>query len=107
MDAVQLSSTLAVTWVVVGIIISLLLPVAVSALRRAKPKGLERLGEKPSLGTQFAAAWQKYGGNRYLGIAAAATFVAIALVFLLGLEFQAARDATLAGFAWESFVSKL
>jgi hypothetical protein len=81
----------------------LLLPLAVRTLRAAKLEGID----KPTIGQRVTAAWNTYGGNRYLGIAIAATFVAIVLVFLLGLEFFTARDAALAGFAWESFINKL
>ncbi len=102
MDA-ALTPAVTTAWVLAGIIISLLLPLAVRTLRAAKLEGME----KPTLGQRFAAAWKNYGGNRYLGIALAATFVAIVLVFLLGLEFFTARDAALAGFAWESLINKL
>jgi hypothetical protein len=98
-----LSPAMATGWVLAGIIISLLLPLAIRTLRAAKLEGIA----KPTIGQRLAAAWHEYGGNRYLGIAIAATFVAIVLVFLLGLEFFTARDAALAGFAWESFINKL
>jgi len=99
-----LSPTVTIGWVLVGIIISLVLPVAVKTLKSSR---LEGLGAKPSLGERIAAAWDRYGGNRYLGIALAATFVAVVLVLLLGLEFSKSRDAVLAGFAWESLINKL
>ena len=73
------------------------------ALRKAKLEGIE----KPSFGQRVAAAWKKCGGNKYLGIVLAAVFVAIVLVFLLGLKFFLARDAALAGFARESLINKL
>lgn len=92
-----------ILWVLAGIIISLLLPVAVRTLKSTKLESLD----KPTLGQRIANAWTTYGGNRYLGIALAAMFVAIVLVVLLGLEFSKVRDALLAGFAWESLVSKL
>lgn len=82
----------------------MVLPVAVRTLRSAKLEGTE---EKPSFWQRVATAWKKYGGNRYLAIAAAAMLVAVVLVFLLGLEFFTARDAALAGFAWESLINKL
>ena len=103
----SISPGLAVAFVLVGIIVSLLLPVAVRVLRAARPTGLERAAQKPTLGQRFAAAWTKYGGNRYLGILVAATFIAFVLVFVLGLTFYTARDAILAGFAWESLINKL
>jgi len=99
-----LSPAVTIGWVLAGIIISLLLPVAVNTLKSARLEGLEA---KPSLGMRIAAAWDRYGGNRYLGIALAAAFVAVVLVFLLGLEFSKSRDAILAGFAWESLINKL
>jgi len=100
-DAVP--AALAVTWVLAGILISLLLPVAVRVLRAPKPVGLERR----TFAQRFGAAWTQYGGPRCLKILGVATFVAIVLVFLLGLEFYTARDAALAGFAWESLINKL
>jgi hypothetical protein len=101
-----LSPGVTVVWVLIGIIISLVLPVAVKTLHRSK--GLEEnQTSKPTLGQRLAAAWKTYGGNRYLAIAMAATVIAIVLVFLMGLEFSKPRDAALAGFAWESLVSKL
>ncbi len=105
-ESTGLSQIVTTGWVVIGILLSLILPIAVQTLKKAK--GLEDLESKqPTLSQRFKAAWEKYGGNRYLGIAAAATVVAVALVFLMGLEFSMARDAALAGFAWESFVNKL
>jgi len=92
----------AIGWVLVGIIISLLLPVAVRTLRSAKLEEAEK-----ALSQRIAAAWIRYGGYKYLRIAIAATVVAAVLVFLLGLEFYTGRDAALAGFAWESLINKL
>jgi NADH:ubiquinone oxidoreductase subunit 3 (subunit A) len=100
-----MSNQIAVLWVLLGIIISLVLPLAVSTLKKAS--GLEGLDEKPTLGQRFKAAWIQYGGNKYLGILIAAIVVAVVIVFLLGLHFFTARDAAIAGFAWESFVKKL
>ena len=103
---VPMSNSIAVLWVLLGIIISLVLPVAVNTLRRAS--GLEEIGgQKPSLGARVKAAWIQYGGNKYLGILLAGIVVASVIVFLLGLHFYTPRDAAIAGFAWESFVKKL
>lgn len=102
---VPLSPVMAVVWVLVGIIISLVLPVAVNILRQAS--GLEGIEGKPSLGQRIKAAWVQYGGNKYVGILLAAIVVAVVIVFLLGLQFSRPRDAAIAGFAWESFVKKL
>lgn len=97
----KVSTTL---WVLIGILISLILPVAVNTLRDVS-RGLE--GKKKSLGKRIQAAWKKYGGNRYLIIFLAAAFVAVVLVLLLELEFFKVRDAVLAGFAWESLINKI
>ena len=103
---VPMSNSIAVLWVLLGIIISLVLPVAVATLKKAS--GLEAAGEeKPSLGARVKAAWIQYGGNKYLGILLAGIVVASVIVFLLGLHFFTPRDAAIAGFAWESFVKKL
>jgi len=96
---------MAVVWVLVGIIISLVLPLAVRILQ--KGRGLEEGGPKPTLGQKLAAAWVQYGGNKYLMMLLAAIVVAVVIVFLLGLQFYTVRDAAIAGFAWESFVKKL
>ena len=98
-----LSPSMAIVWVFVGIIISLVLPVAVRTLKGAKLEALEKL----TVTQRIAEAWKRYGGNRYLAIALAATVVAVVLVLLLGLKFSTTRDAALAGFAWESLVNKL
>ena len=105
MPTTVLSPTMAVIWVIVGIIISLVLPVAVRTLKKAS--GLEAMSPNPSLGDRVKAAWIQYGGNKYLGILVAAVVVAVVIVFLLGLQFSTVRDAAIAGFAWESFVNKL
>lgn len=103
---VPLSSVNAVIWVLIGIIISLVLPLAVRTLQKAR--GLEGTdGEKPTLGQRLSRAWVQYGGNKYLAILVAACVVAVVIVFLLGLQFFTMRDAAIAGFAWESFVKKL
>jgi hypothetical protein len=103
----SLTPGITVVWVLAGIIISLVLPVAVKTLHKASALEALELGPKPSLGQRLALAWKNYGGNKYLAVVLAATVVAIVLVFLLGLEFTRPRDAALAGFAWESLVSKL
>jgi hypothetical protein len=92
-------------WIFVGILISLILPLAVRTLRRAKLEANEAI--KPSLGQQLAKAWARYGGNRYLAIVAAAVLVACVFLFVTGQTFYQIRDAVLAGFAWESFVNKI
>ena len=97
----QIETTL---WVLLGIILSLVLPVAVKILQRAKLEGLEK---KKSLIERLKTAWEKYGGEKYLKILLAAILVAVVLVFLLGLKFYTPRDAALAGFAWESLINKL
>lgn len=101
---IYLSTLDSIIWVLIGIIISLIFPVAVRMLREAaKKKELE----KPSFWQRLVAAWNKYGGKKYLMYFLAAVFVAIVLVFLLGLKFLTARDAAIGGFAWESLVNKL
>jgi hypothetical protein len=102
-EVTALSPALSTLLVFIGIVISLILPIAVKTLRKTKLEGFDN----PTLGQRVAAAWTKYGGNRYLGIALAATLVAGVLVFLLGLKFFTNRDAVLAGFAWESLINKL
>jgi hypothetical protein len=97
---VALSPVMAAVWVLVGII-----PLAVNTLKKAS--GLEGIEGKPSLGQRIKAAWDQYGGNKYLGILLAAILIAVVIVFLLGLQFFTPRDAAIAGFAWESFVKKL
>ncbi len=90
-------------WVFLGIILSLVLPVAVRTLQNAQLES----AKEPSLWERIGAAWKKYGGNRYLRIIFAAALVAAVLVFLLGLKFYTPRDAVLAGFAWESLINKV
>jgi hypothetical protein len=104
-ESAALTFGMSVMWVLTGILISLVLPVAIKTLRGQKLEALENA--KPSLAQRIAAAWLKYGGNKYLKIIVAATVIAVVLVFLLGLKFFTVRDAVLAGFAWESLVNKL
>jgi type II secretory pathway component PulF len=103
-EPTALTSVITVVWVLVGILLSLILPVAVKTLQKAK---LEDNEPPPTFGQKIMIAWQKYGGNQYLFLFLAALLVAIVIVVLLDLKFYAARDAILAGFAWESFVNKL
>ncbi|MBM3190217.1 MAG: hypothetical protein FJZ90_16045 [Chloroflexi bacterium] len=100
-----LSPFSATLWVLLGIFISLLLPVAVKTLQSARPS--PGSATRGNLWALVVAAWQQYGGPKYLGIFLAAVLVAIVLVFLLGLQFSSAREAALAGFAWESLINKL
>jgi hypothetical protein len=102
--AVALAPVEATGWVLLGIILSLVLPIAVKTLQRSKLEGLEK---RLTLWERITKAWQKYGGNQYLGVILSATLVAVVLVFLLGLQFYTPRDAALAGFAWESLINKL
>jgi hypothetical protein len=103
---VPLSSLAAVLWVVTGILLSLILPVAVKTLRGAK--GTEKIGEaKPTLEQKLVAAWAKYGGNRYAAVLFASVAVALVLVFLVGGEFKSVKEAVLFGFAWEGLLNKL
>lgn len=99
-----LPSSEAIPLVIVGILLSVFLPVAVNMIKKA---GLEELQRPPSLSERLKAALIRYGGNKYIRLLIGAIVVAIAIVFLLGLQFFTARDAVLAGFAWESFVTKL
>lgn len=103
---VAISQTWATIYVVIGIIISLVLPLAVGALKKAS--GLEELdGVKTTFWGRVVAIWNRYHGSKYAGILLAALVVALVIVFLLGLKFYTIRDAALAGFAWESFVKTL
>ena len=97
-----LSMITTISWVFVGIIISLVLPVAVKTLKPSD--SLE--GDKSFWG-KIKKAWKDYSGNKYVAMLVAAAVVAVVIVFLLGLEFYTARDAAMAGFAWESLVNKL
>ncbi len=106
-EANVLSSVAATIWVLVGILISLILPVAVKVLRGAGGKLEGKDDKKPSFGQKVKEAFMQYGGPRYLTIFLAAAFVAIVLVLLFNLEFSSIRDAAFAGFAWESFINKL
>ena len=101
-----LEPIMAFLWVLAGILISLILPIAVKTLKRAS--GLESAGEiKPSLGQRLYGAWIAYGGPKYLAIFLAAVVVAAVILMMTGLEFYKMRDAAFAGFAWESLVNKL
>ncbi len=105
-EIIVLSPITTIGWVLAGILISLILPVAVNTLKGAKIN-LESVSRQPTIFERIIVAWKQYNGEKYLTIFLAASFLAIALVLLLGLEFYTPRDATLAGFAWESLTNKL
>jgi len=105
-EVIILSPIMATIWVLVGILISLVLPVAVNVLRGAKTE-LESGTKQPTVWERIVSAWKQYNGNKYLKIFLAAVVVAIALVLLLDLTFYTVRDAVLAGFAWESLIRKI
>lgn len=99
---------LAVTLVIAGILLSLILPIAVATLKKAN--GLEGTEKYKTLQTwkgRMGDAWVRYGGPKYTAILAAASLVAVVIVFVLDWKFHTYRDAILAGFAWESLLSKL
>lgn len=105
MNPTTLHDLNAVALVLAGIVLSILLPLAVAALRKAS--GLEGTPlATPTFLQKLAAAWERYGGTKYLLILLGATLVAVAIVYLLGMKFFTTRDAILAGFAWESLLSK-
>ena len=100
-----LSFVEAVLWFLVGMIFSIIVPVAIKTVQ--KKAGLESIGEPhPTLGQRIAIAWKRYGGNRYLMFLIAASIVALFLVLILQLQFYTLRDAIVAGVGWESFVNK-
>src|SRR5262245_37065680 len=106
---VALSSLNAVLFVLVGIILSILLPLAIKVLRRAsglENKGLESASMLTRIKARIKDAWIRYGGNKYLAVLLAGILVAIVIVYLLGMQFFTVRDAILAGFAWESLLNK-
>jgi hypothetical protein len=100
-----LSSLNAVLLVLAGILLSILLPLAVKALRKASGLEGKRL-ESASISIRIKEAWMRYGGNKYLVVLLAGILVAIVIVYLLGMQFFTPRDAILAGFAWESLLNK-
>lgn len=100
-----LSSTVAIMGVLMGILISLVLPITINTLRSATIT-LES-NKQPTVWEQVITAWKQYNGTKYFKILLAATFMAIVLVCLLDLKFYGLREAILAGFAWESLVNKL
>jgi hypothetical protein len=94
-----------VLWMVVGIVISIVLPIAVKVLQN---KGVvETMGVPPTITSRIERAWLEMGGNRYLAVVAAAVVVALSVTFLLDLKFPSPNEAALGGFGWESLVNKL
>ncbi len=100
-----LSTVMSIFWVFIGILISLILPIAVKVLK--PQRSTSERDDRSTLWQKIAGAWEQYSGSKYLMKFLAAVFVAIVLVLLLGLEFSTVRDAVLAGFAWESLLNKL
>src|SRR3954447_17723599 len=113
--APPLSNTLALVYVMAGIFASILLPVAVRALRDlmalANSGSMQMVGDPPppTAAHVVLAAFRSYFGWGLLaaGYLAAAVLVAGVIVFMLGMTFSTARDALLAGFAWESLINKV
>ena len=104
-ELVALTQAVTIFWVFIGILISLILPIAVKTLQGANLEELDK--DEPTIWQRIVQAWKAYSGNKYLMIFLSAVVVAFVLVFLLGLNFFSARDAALAGFAWESLINKL
>ncbi len=101
-----LSFVEAVLWFLVGMIFSVIIPVAIKTVQ--KKAGLESIGEpRPTLGQRIATAWKRYGGNRYLIFLIAASIVALFFVLILQFQFYTLRDAIVAGVGWESFINKV
>ena len=100
-----LSTVMSIFWVFIGIVISLILPIAVKVLK--PDRSINEIDPRSTRWKKIAGAWEQYSGSKYLMKFLAAVFVAIVLVLLLGLEFSTVRDAVLAGFAWESLLNKL
>lgn len=92
-----------VFWMVMGILFSIVLPLAVKVLQN---KGVEE-GMPTTLSWRVWRAWVEMGGNRYVMVVGAAITVAIIVTFLLDLKFPTSREAALGGFGWESLVNKL
>jgi hypothetical protein len=104
LEQTALTPVVTVLWVLAGILLSLILPLAVKSLSGAR---LEANQPPPTFWEKLKVAWEKYGGKKYSIILLCALLVAVVIVFLFNLKFYAVRDAVLAGFAWESFVNKL
>lgn len=86
----------AYVWLIVGIILSVVVPVAASTLR------------PPTSGALQAMTWQlRFGAliSRFgkIGIASAV----IALLFAIVFDFDTTRLAFLAGYAWDSTLQKV
>jgi hypothetical protein len=105
--AKSLSQQESILWVVVGIIASLVVPIAVKTLKGPN-SGLETT-EKKSWWHHLCMAIMDYAGRglSLVGYLIAAIVIGLVIVFMLDMKFSAMRDALLAGFAWESLVNKL
>src|SRR6266496_4990623 len=116
-DPIPLNFGETVLWFLVGMLISMVLPVLLKTLKSLRKKvGLEaKEAESPPTLTQriltawqqFLTAWQQYRGNIYLGILVISVLIASTLVFLLKLQFYDPVSAALAGIGWESLTNKL
>src|SRR2546425_5711036 len=93
---VAMSFTETVFWFLIGMLISMILPVAVKTLKSLRKKaGLEakEAESPPTLTQRILTAWQQSGGNIYLGILVISLLIAVALVFILRLQFYDPVDA--------------
>ena len=99
-----MSTAAAILWVLIGVLVSLILPVAVNTLRRVTTR-LE--ATQPTFGQQVMRAWKQYNGPKYLTIFLASVVLSVVLVLFFGDYLREPRDALLTGFAWESLINKL
>jgi hypothetical protein len=100
-DNELLSTGASLGWITVGIVLSLVLPLAVKTLAGARPK-LEGL-ERQSALSRF---WTWIDGTKYVKILLSALVVAVVLKFLIGGDLRTPKEAIIFGFAWEGLVSK-
>jgi hypothetical protein len=91
-----------VFWFFLGMLISFFLPLVIETITKAynSIRGTKAAANEPSW-------WERINGPRYLKVMLGAFFVAMVLVFFLGLEPATTREASIAGLGWESLVGKL
>lgn len=108
--SVPMSFIETVIWFLVGMLISVVFPVAIKTLKSLRKKvrlEAQQSETAPSFVQRVFSAWRAYGGNKYLWLLVLATVIAVVLVFMLGLQFYNPRDAALAGIGWESLTNKI
>ena len=97
-DPTPLPTLTTMLWVLLGIVLSVVLPIAIGWIKEFRKPTERRL--------KLGGMLKKTLTSKYITVVAGAVIVAVFIVLVLGMEFVTTRDAVLGGFAWESLLAK-